>query len=98
MGSNAARSVPIISWQRPAQRHLVPDLRAAAALPHEKKGKSETQGHENTSVPGEVSLSKVPEQFLPEEQRAALRGSTTETKVLWKSHFSWTCCISLTGC
>lgn len=37
MGSNAARSVPIISWQRPAQRHLVPDLRAAAALPHEKK-------------------------------------------------------------
>lgn len=37
MGSNAARSVPIISWHRPAQRHLVPDLRAAAALPHEKK-------------------------------------------------------------
>ena len=37
MGSNAARSVPIISWQHPAQRHLVPDLGAAAALPHEKK-------------------------------------------------------------
>lgn len=37
MGSNAARSVPIISWHRPAQRHLVPDLGAAAALPHEKK-------------------------------------------------------------
>lgn len=37
MGSNAARSVPIISWHQPAQRHLVPDLRAAAALPHEKK-------------------------------------------------------------
>lgn len=37
MGSNAARSVPIICWHRPAQRHLVPDLRAAAALPHEKK-------------------------------------------------------------
>lgn len=37
MGSNAARSVPIISWHRPAQRHLVPDLGAAAALPHKKK-------------------------------------------------------------
>lgn len=37
MGSNAARSVPIISWHQPAQRHLVPDLGAAAALPHEKK-------------------------------------------------------------
>lgn len=37
MGSNAARSVPIISWHQPAQRHLVPDLGAAAALPGEKK-------------------------------------------------------------